>query len=152
MDIDVRPYLAMIEKDSVAVLSHFEDHAEATDVAKDNPEIVARLTKLALDWKATLPKKPNPGCLSKQDTEVKPEAKEPVSKASGVSPEVRERAFTRWDANNDNILTLDEYNAGLKGQDNLDSHFKNFDNNSDGKLTHEEFVRPSNDEITTARE
>ena len=43
-----------------------EDRAESTDVAKDHPEIVARLTKLALDWKATLPEKPNPDCRSKQ--------------------------------------------------------------------------------------
>ena len=40
------------------------DRAEATDVAKDYPDIVARLTKLALDWKATLPTMPNPDCLT----------------------------------------------------------------------------------------
>jgi arylsulfatase A-like enzyme len=34
------------------------DRAEALDVAKDHPEIVARLTKLALDWKASLPSIP----------------------------------------------------------------------------------------------
>lgn len=63
-----------------------EDRAEATDVAKDNPKIVARLTKLALDWKATLPGEPNPDCRSKQDAEVKPEAKKPAAKAARVTP------------------------------------------------------------------
>ncbi|QDU89708.1 Arylsulfatase [Pirellulimonas nuda] len=41
-----------------------DDRAEATDVAAQHPEIVERLTKLALDWKATLPDKPNPACLT----------------------------------------------------------------------------------------
>ena len=41
-----------------------DDRAEAADVAKDHPEVVARLAKLALDWKATLPEKPNPDCIS----------------------------------------------------------------------------------------
>ena len=41
-----------------------EDRAEAADVAKAHPAVVARLSKLALDWKATLPKKPNPECLA----------------------------------------------------------------------------------------
>jgi N-acetylgalactosamine-6-sulfatase len=43
-----------------------DDRAENTDVAKDHPDIVARLSKMALDWKATLPTQPNPECLSKQ--------------------------------------------------------------------------------------
>jgi arylsulfatase A-like enzyme len=47
------------------------DRAEAKDVAKDHPDIVARLTKLALDWKATLPEKPNPECLTTAPDPVK---------------------------------------------------------------------------------
>jgi len=42
------------------------DRAEAKDSSKEHPEIVARLSKLALDWKATLPEKPNPDCISKE--------------------------------------------------------------------------------------
>lgn len=43
------------------------DRAEASEknVAKEHPEIVARLSKLALDWKASLPENPNPDCISK---------------------------------------------------------------------------------------
>jgi Ca2+-binding EF-hand superfamily protein len=57
-----------------------------------------------------------------------------------VTPEVRAKAFTRWDTNKDDRLSLEEYRAGLKGEDNLDARFKSFDHNSDGKLTREEFV------------
>jgi len=40
------------------------DRAEQHDVAKKYPGIVALLKKLALDWKATLPQKPDPSCIS----------------------------------------------------------------------------------------
>jgi Ca2+-binding EF-hand superfamily protein len=59
-----------------------------------------------------------------------------------VTPEVRANAFAKWDTNHDGFLTLDEYLAGLKGQDNLEARFKSFDKNGDGKLTREEFVGP----------
>ena len=41
-----------------------DDRAEAKDSSKDHPEVVARLTKLARDWKATLPEEPDPDCIS----------------------------------------------------------------------------------------
>jgi hypothetical protein len=41
------------------------DRAESKDVAKEHPEIVARLSKLAPEWKATLPEQPDPSCISK---------------------------------------------------------------------------------------
>lgn len=41
------------------------DRGEANDVAAGHPEVVARLSRLALDWKATLPEHPNPDCISK---------------------------------------------------------------------------------------
>jgi arylsulfatase A-like enzyme len=34
------------------------DRAEAADVARDHPAVVSRLTRLALEWKATLPPQP----------------------------------------------------------------------------------------------
>jgi len=42
-----------------------DDRAESRDVAKENPEIVTRLTKLGFDWKATLPEQPDPACIDK---------------------------------------------------------------------------------------
>jgi N-acetylgalactosamine-6-sulfatase len=118
-----------------------DDRAEKVDVAKDHPEMVARLTKLALAWKATLPEKPNPECLTK--VPVAEKTRPPTKPAKGVTPEVRAKAFARWDTNKDDMLTLDEYKAGLKGQDNIESRFKNFDKNGDGKLTRDEFINPS---------
>lgn len=118
-----------------------DDRAESKDIAKDHPDIVAHLTKLALDWKATLPEKPNPECRTKKADSEKTEPSKP--RAKGVTPEVRAKAFARWDTNKDDHLTLDEYQAGLKGQNDLDARFKNFDKNGDGKLTREEFIGPS---------
>ena len=117
-----------------------KDRAEATNVAKEHPDIVARLSKMALDWKATLPEKPNPDCLTKVPDTAKINAPKTASK---VTPEVRTKAFARWDTDKDNTLTLEEYKAGLKGQENLEDRFKNFDKNGDGKLTRDEFIGPS---------
>ena len=41
------------------------DRAEAMDAAKQHPEIVERLSRLAREWKAGLPDAPNPKCISK---------------------------------------------------------------------------------------
>ncbi len=117
-----------------------QDRAEDKDCSRDHPEIVARLSKMALEWKATLPTAPNPDCLSKQATSEKPSGPKPRNKGSKVTPEVRAKAFIRWDSNKDDILTLDEYKAGLNGQSDLESRHKSFDENGDGKLTREEFV------------
>lgn len=48
-----------------------DDRTEARDVSKEYPEIVERLSKLALDWKATLPPNPNPECISKTEPQMK---------------------------------------------------------------------------------
>ena len=120
-----------------------DDRAEAADVAKDHPDIVARLTKLALDWKATLPAEAESRVPEHSNPATKnPRNRKPRAKGTGVTPEVRAKAFDRWDTNKDGFLTLDEYKAGLKGQENLEDRFKNFDKNGDGKLTREEFVGP----------
>ena len=65
------------------------------------------------------------------------------AKGSAVTPEARAKAFERWDTNKDGILTLDEYKAGPKGQDNLEGRLRAFDKNGDGKVSREEFVGPS---------
>jgi len=72
------PYLAVRDGDWKLVLTDdakrvelhrlAEDRAESKDVAKEYPEIVARLTKLVLDWKVTLPEKSNPDCISKSSS------------------------------------------------------------------------------------
>lgn len=41
------------------------DREEATDVSPHHPDVVARLARLAQDWKATLPTRPNPDCIGR---------------------------------------------------------------------------------------
>lgn len=41
------------------------------------------------------------------------------------------------------VPSLDEHEASLKGPDNLETGFQDFDKNGDGKLTREEFVGPT---------
>jgi arylsulfatase A-like enzyme len=123
-----------------------EDRAESTDVAKDHPEIVARLTKLALDWKATLPTGVDPSCVSKtRGNEPKKRAKKPEAQKPTATAPTKDRnlPFTRWDTNKDDFLTLDEYKAGQNGGENLEARFKKFDKNGDGNLTREEFAVPN---------
>ena len=122
------------------------DRAEAVDLAKDHPEIVARLTQLALAWKATLPTTVDPSCISVADRAAAsaplPAPAAPNAPAKKATPD-RAAAFTRLDTNRDGLLTPDEYVAGQKGAANVESRFKNFDQNGDGKLSREEFITPS---------
>jgi arylsulfatase A-like enzyme len=65
------------------------DRAESKDIAKDHPDLVERLSKLALEWKSTLPEKPDPECVSKepgQAPQKKPPA-EPARKGAAVQGE-----------------------------------------------------------------
>jgi len=116
------------------------DRAEANDVSKDHPEIVTRLTQLALGWKATLPTAPNPECFSKQAIPAKPRLAFSGAAGSNVPPEIRARAFTRWDTNKDDILSLEEFQTALKGQADLEARFKNFDKDGDSRMTRGEFI------------
>jgi N-acetylgalactosamine-6-sulfatase len=119
------------------------DRTEARDIAKEHPAIVARLTRLALDWQATLPANPDPACISAADRAASAAPSRATETPSGppakkTTPD-RAAAFARLDANHDGVLTLAEYLAGQKGA-NLEQRFRNFDQNGDGKLTREEFV------------
>jgi len=118
-----------------------KDRAEKSDVSKDNPEMVERMKAELLEWVATLPKSPDPVCVSSGHAHELPKTTKPGT-TQRTTPEQRSKAFARWDANHDEQLTLDEYKAGLKGQDDLDARFKRFDHNGDGKLTGEEFTKP----------
>ncbi len=117
------------------------DRAEAIDVAKAHPEVVARLTQLALAWKATLPTTVDPSCVSVADRQ--PAATPAPSPAAKQAPVDRAAAFARMDTNHDAFLTLEEYVAGMKNAPNLEQRFKNFDQNGDGKLSRPEFVAPT---------
>ena len=82
--LDYWPNLAVREGDWKLMLTYdakrvelhslSSDRAESQDVAAANPDVVARLSRLALDWKATLPTAPDPSCIS------------PASSTDPVSP------------------------------------------------------------------
>ena len=112
-------------------------------MSQTHPDIVARLTKLALDWNATLPTSPNPDCITKHSVEQTPSQAKPSANKSKTTPEIRAKAFVRWDTNKDDTLSLEEYTSGLKGESNLESRYKNFDRDGNGKLTRNEFIVPS---------
>ena len=50
------------------------DRAEARDESAARPEVVARLSRLALDWKASLPARPPEGCFAPDDQIAPPPA------------------------------------------------------------------------------
>ena len=84
----------------------------AKDQSKDHPEIVARLTKLALDWKATLPTKADPSCLAKPQASEPKKLSEKAAPKSEAPAKDRSIPFNRWDTNKDEFLTLEEYKTG----------------------------------------
>jgi arylsulfatase A-like enzyme len=103
------------------------DPAETTNVAAAHPEIVARLAKLALDWKATLP----PG-------EERPVPSRP---ATGKAAPDRTAMFRAKDTNHDGKLTLVEFLHNFPDQAEGRRRFRIFDTNRDGVLSEEEFVK-----------
>ena len=52
---------------------------------------------------------------------------------------VRQKAFLRWDTDQNDLLSFDEYSVGQKNKDELERRFKYFDTNGDSQLTHGEF-------------
>ena len=48
--------------------------------------------------------------------------------------------FDQWDTNKDDYLSLEEYQAGLKGRPGLEERYKKFDKDGDGKVSRAEFV------------
>ena len=123
-----------------------DDRAESKDVSKENPEIVARLSKLVLDWKSSLPGKPNPDCITKSPpAPATPATKGKPTPQTGKPKAAVDRGkiFDAWNTNQDGVLSLEEYKAGLKNPSDAEERFKRFDKNGDGVLSREEFVNPS---------
>jgi N-acetylgalactosamine-6-sulfatase len=110
------------------------DPGEERDLSREEPEVVKRLTRLALDWAATLPADPQRTRLAAGETPQRTAPK------TATPPRVnRAAAMQRWDKNGDGRLTLEEYSSGLAKPD-AEQRFQRFDANSDGTLSREEFV------------
>ncbi len=111
------------------------DQGEQQDLSRTEPEVVRRLTKLALDWAATLPPDPQRERLARGESSPPTTRKSatPATKAS------RAAALKRWDTNADGQLTLDEYSKGLAKPD-AEQRFRRFDTDSNGLVSREEFL------------
>ncbi|MBI5688517.1 MAG: sulfatase-like hydrolase/transferase [Verrucomicrobia bacterium] len=146
------PALAMREGPWVLTLDETRSRVELHDVVADRfqsnnlaasqPERVARMQAAIAAWFDTLPKQPDPALQTKEA--AKPARKQPAKKeaAPAATSETRARAFQNWDKNQDGVLTLEEYRAGLANKQNAENRFRSFDRNGDGRLTREEFVGP----------
>ena len=70
----------------------------------------------------------------------KGEAKRDKSMRNKKGNSDRNVPFDRWDVDNDDHLSLEEYQNGLKNKPDLETRFKRFDKNGDGKVSREEYV------------
>lgn len=108
------------------------DRAERTDVAKQHPDVVARLTRLALDWKASLPAAPDPACIAKA------EAATPAAPKGGQN---RGAIFDEKDKDHNGALSLAEYLDRFPDPEEGRRRFPTFDADHDGSLSRDEFIR-----------
>ena len=108
------------------------DRAERTDVAKQHPDVVARLTRLALDWKASLPAAPDPACIAKA------EAAKPAAPKGGQN---RGAIFDEKDKDHNGALSLAEYLDRFPDPEEGRRRFPTFDADHDGSLSRDEFIR-----------
>lgn len=119
------------EKKRVELYDIPNDPSEAKNLAAENPQVVARLSTLALAWKAELP----PG----EERRPLPRIREPGD-GSRKPPPDRAAMFKAKDTNHDGKLTLEEYLHNFPDQAEGRRRFPTFDTNGDGVLSAEEFI------------
>jgi arylsulfatase A-like enzyme len=112
------------------------DPGEHTNQAAAHPDVVARLSKLALEWKATLP------VGEERVAASAPKASGGEKSASATKPGQREVWWKEKDANHDGKMSLEEFLHNFPDQDRGKSRFAAFDVDHDGYLSEPEFVRP----------
>ncbi len=76
------------EKDRAELYRLTDDRAESRDLAKEEPERVTRLRRMAQEWKATLPHGPDPACIGKAAT-----ADAPQPDAGKARPDLFHKTF-----------------------------------------------------------
>ncbi len=118
--------LTSLDRSRVELYDIPSDPGETENVAAAHPDVVERLTRLALDWKATLP----------------PGDERPVPRPKAKAAPVRDRTamFRAKDTNHDGQLTLEEYLRNFPDQAEGRRRFPTFDTNNDNILSEQEFV------------
>ncbi len=115
------------------------DRFQSQNLANEQPDRLAKMKSDIVNWYASLPKSIDAKMQTKTEIHEVQSSRLGASKNTGPSID-RERAFLRWDNNRDGFLTLEEYRNGLAKKDDAEKRFKNFDKDSDKKLTREEFI------------
>ena len=115
------------------------DRPQANNLASQESPRVAEMRVSIEEWKATLPTEIDPRLQSKE-TGRQSSSRKPGSPAAPID---RNAVFDRKDANGDGQLTLKEYLDRFPDQDEGKRRFPNFDQDGDGVLSREEFVKPN---------
>jgi hypothetical protein len=71
-------------------------------------------------------------------------SKAPAKNTTPTTNQDRSAIFKRWDANHDNLLTLEEYTQAIRTKDTAPTRFKTFDKIADGHQSEADFVKPVN--------
>ena len=109
--------LTNLDRSRVELYDIPSDPAETTNLATANPDVVERLARLALDWKATLP----PG-----EERPLPRAK---AKSQRAPSRDRPTMFKAKDTNHDGQLSLEEYLHNFPDEAEGRRRFPTFDTN-----------------------
>jgi arylsulfatase A-like enzyme len=109
------------------------DLAETQNLASSRPEVVARLSQLALEWKATLPVGEEPAATSISGALPVASTPEETKK--------REHWWRQKDADKNGQMTREEYLKNFPDRAEGERRFPQFDRNNDEVLSKEEFLR-----------
>jgi arylsulfatase A-like enzyme len=109
-----------------------DDIGEQRDLAKEKPELAAKLHQAWLDWSATLPPRANP-----------PTAKPGIGKSAAPGakpPQDRGTLFVMKDRSGDGKLNREEFLTSQADQEAAKARFEQWDTDKDGFLSQTEFV------------
>jgi hypothetical protein len=113
------------------------DRQQASNLASQEPERVAKMRAAIDEWLASLPQTIDPRLQTQAAAGTATQGKS----AAKISPVDRGRAFARWDRDQDGQLTLPEYRAGLANKVNVEGRFQGFDRDRDGRISRSEFLK-----------
>jgi len=112
-----------------------DDIGEQRDLAKEKPDLVAKLHQAWLDWSATLPPRANPP-IAKPGKSIAGK----TAADTGKPPQGRAMLFETKDKSRDGKLSREEFMTGQADQESAKERFEQWDTDKDGSLTQVEFI------------